>query len=110
MLDGADLSTSLESGITSIINQDKASIRIAWTGSPVGELKVLVSNDDPKTSPADATFYELNMGADIKIDATETDHVLVFNELPFNLLKLQYVQISGTGTMSATISSKVTGA
>ena len=104
MFQDQDISTNVSSEETSIINLDKASIRISWTGTPVGEVQVMVRNGEKEP------WYELSMGAVVPIDGSESDHVLVFNELPFTDIRLDYVSTSGSGTMDATISAKVVGA
>lgn len=104
MLDAADASTDQTSPIVDVINQDQASIRVSWTGSPVGELFVQVRNGDLQP------WYDLDMGAPIAIDGTETNHQLVFNQMPFTGLRVFYDRTSGTGTITAVISSKVIGA
>lgn len=105
MLDEADLSGSLESAIVNVINLDKASIHLNWTGtSPVGVITVEARNGEK------SSFYELDMGGVINITGNSGDHQLNFLELPFTDIKVVYTSTSGTGTIDATISAKVVGA
>lgn len=105
MIDAGDMSADITSEIVNVINLDKASIHIAWTGStPVGELKVDARNgeNDP--------WYELDFNTTLSVSGNSGDSQIVFNELPFTDIRLRYVRTSGTGSVDATISMKVVGA
>ena len=105
MFDQEDISTSATSSITSVINQDKASISVSWSGtSPVGTLTVEARNGK------DESFYTLEFGAPIPISGNTGDHQLILSEMPFTDIRIQYTSTSGTGTMDAIITSKTVGA
>lgn len=109
MFNAEDITANAVSTVVNVLNLDKASIQISWTGLPVGVLTVEYSNDKDE---ATAVFHELQIGATIDIDAVESNHQIVFNELPFNLIKLVYTSTSTAGpeTMDAVITMKVVGA
>jgi hypothetical protein len=104
MLDVADISVNVSSSATSVINLDKASIHLKWSGTAVGEISVMARNGelDP--------WYELDFGQAINITSGPGEHQIVFNELPFTDIRLDYASTSGAGTLDATISAKVVGA
>jgi hypothetical protein len=104
MIDAGDLASDIDSNVTNVMNQDKASIHLSWTGTvPVGVVTVQARNGEKDP------WYDLDMGGTISISGASGDHQLVFNELPFTDIKLTYTATSGTGTLDATLTSKVTG-
>lgn len=107
--DSADLSGNLTSNITNVIHLDKASIHVTWTGSsPDGTITVEATNDDPASLAP--VWRELDMGSAITVSGASGEHDLIFNELPFNAVRLKYAVSSGTGNINATIHSKSVGA
>lgn len=109
MLSEASLSSPHTSEITEVSNLDKASIHIVWSGtSPIGTIKVESTNDDAKNP--NAVWREVVFNATIELSGNTGDHDLVFNELPFNAIRISYTPTSGTGTLNATLSAKVVGA
>lgn len=105
----ADISANATSAVTNTSNFDKASIYLAWSGTaPVGTITVEATNDDP--SSQNPTWKTLDFGASIDISGDTGSHDLVFNELPFNAIRVQYTSTSGVGTIDATIHAKVVGA
>lgn len=105
MFDAGDISGSITSSTTNVINQDKASIHLEWTGtSPVGTITVEARNGE------NDSWYELDFGTTISISGNSGDHQLVFNEMPFTDIRIQYASTSGTGSLDATFTSKTIGA
>lgn len=113
MLSSVSLATNqTQTTPTSVINLDKASIRVNWTGvSPVGTLVVQARNTavDAALAPA-GDWFALDFGAPIDISGNSGEHLLIFNELPHNELRLVYTATSGTGNLTAMLSAKVVGA
>lgn len=104
MLDDADLSGNLTSAVTNVQNMDKASIHLSWSGtSPDGLITVEARNSEKDS------WFTVDMGGNIEILTNTGDHLLVFNELPFYEIRLQYVANSGTGTADAIITMKQSG-
>ena len=109
MIDSADMSGNITSSTTDVINLDKASIYISWSGtSPVGTIVVEATNSDPVDSQS--VWREVNMGATISVSGNSGSHDLIFTELPFRAIRLVYTATSGSGDLDATISAKTTGA
>lgn len=90
---------------------DNMGIQVIWTGSPVGVLKVLTSND--VASPSDGipvvNWSELDFGTSIAIDNTNSDILININQLPFKWLAVEYVRTSGTGAITIQFTSKMVG-
>lgn len=104
MIDAADMSANVTSSTTSVINLDKASIVIAWSGSsPVGTLEVQTRNGE------DDVWRALSFGTAIQVSGNSGDHRVVLNELPFTDVRVFYNFASGTGTLDAIITAKQTG-
>lgn len=109
MLDEADLTLTTTSNLTEVSNLDKASIHIVWSGtSPIGTIIVESTNDS--ASNPQAVWREVNFGSAIEITGNSGDHDIVFNELPFNAIRIKYVPTSGSGTINAALSASVVGA
>lgn len=105
MFDEEDISVNAQSATTNIETLDKASIHVMWSGTaPLGVLTVETRNG------TNDVWHVLDMGGDIAISGSPGEHCLVFNELPFTDIRLQYTSTSGTGTMDAVITSKTVGA
>lgn len=109
ILNQQDLASNITSEQTSVHNLDKASIHVTWDGTaPSGTLIVEATNDSPE-SP-NAVWREVSFGSTITISGNTGTHDLIFNELPFNAIRLVYTAASGTGTINAALSAKVVGA
>lgn len=105
MFKDADISTNATSEVVNTLRQDKASIHISWSGSTaVGTITVEARNGE------NDSWYEINMGGTISVSGVSGDHQLLFNELPFTDVRLQYTSTSGTGNINAYLTMKVTGA
>ncbi len=107
MLSAADASTSQTSEPTNIEQLDKASIRVSWTGSPIGTFQVEVRTGAKKP------WFALDMGSVIDINSTtypDLNHVIQLFELPFTDIRVVYTSTSGTGTISADLHMKTVGA
>jgi hypothetical protein len=91
---------TINSIATNISNLDNVSIQISWTGTPTGTISVL--------SSVDGTNYVTVMStSDIGQPAGVAGGYLIsLNQMPFPWVRLQYVNASGSGTLSAWISGK----
>lgn len=112
LLNSVDISTNqTQATPTSVINMDKASIRVNWSGtSPVGELFVEVRNtaEDAALAPV-GDWFALDFGSPITISGNSGEHLIIFTELPHNEMRLVYEATSGTGTLTATLTAKQVG-
>lgn len=104
MIDAGSLGSSITSSTVNVINLDKASIHLEWTGSsPVGTITVQARNGEHDA------WYALDLGSTISISGASGDHQLVFNELPFTDIRLLYTRTSGSGSLDAVVTMKVVG-
>lgn len=104
MFDATSISSTVTSSEVNVINLDKASIYINWAGTaPAGVLTVEARNDEKDT------WFTLDFGSPIPISGASGDHVLVFNELPHNTIRLVYTRTSGSGNITATLVAKQVG-
>lgn len=106
----ADASLSLDNKLnpTNVTWLDNAGISVQWTGNPVGEMKVWVSNDaaNPKEGRHVQNWTELDFGTPVIIDGTNQNLIINMNQLPFVWLAVGFEQTSGAGTLSAQLTSK----
>ena len=100
-----------KSNPTCIDYQDNVSLQVYWTGSLVGVLKVFVSNDNinPKLGQTVTNWSELDFGSTLTIDGTHTDMLININQNPFSFIAIGYVATSGTGNITAQLTSRMIG-
>lgn len=104
MLSAASMASDQTSAATNVINMDKASIHVSWTGSsPVGTLSVQARNGELDS------WYDLDFGGVISVSGASGDHQIILNELPFTDIRLTYTATSGSGSITARISMKQVG-
>jgi hypothetical protein len=101
---GADMSqASVTSNVTRTEYLDNVGIILSWTGtSPVGTLAIQASTDN-------TTWVALDFGSTISISGNTGTHILNINQVPFSYLRAVYTKTSGTGTLTALLSSKQVG-
>lgn len=105
MITSGSMASDVTSSIVNVINLDQASIFVSWTGSsPLGELDVEAQNGD------DQPWYVLDFNSTIPVSGNSGDLQLLFSEMPFTSIRLQYNRTSGTGSLNAVISAKTEGA
>lgn len=104
MFDAVSVAASATSNEVNVINLDKASIFVDWAGTaPVGVLTVQAKNAQ------NGDWFDLDMGGVINISGASGSHILVFNELPHDAIRLVYTATSGTGTIDAVLAAKQVG-
>ncbi len=109
MFDDADMSLNATSLVTNVINLDKASVIISWSGaSPVGTITVEGRSFKPATNTVDSGWVTLDFDT-ISVSGNTGGHQLLFNELPFSELRLQYAASSGSGSLDAILVAKQVG-
>ena len=111
MLDSISMAANATSSIVNVINLDKASIFIDWSGtSPVGTITVEARNKPVDLNNVeDGLWYALDFGTPISVAGNTGDHLIVLNELPFDSIRIQYAATSGSGTIDALITAKQVG-
>ena len=102
-----NISTNQTSDIIYVPYLDNIGIVVSWSGtSPVGELKVEVSNQQENPNES-MVWSELDFGSSIVISGNTGDHLISITQIPFNAVRLKYVSTSGTGTLTANIEAKM---
>ncbi len=120
MLEGqtVNMSSVITSGHTNVEQLDKASIHLTWTAGPIGEFKVQARNGGnpaaltalPKAKYNDS-WYDVDMGGTISVLNTQSEILLIFNELPFTDIRITYTPTSGSASdLKILLSSKTVGA
>lgn len=101
---GCDMSvSSTTSSSTSVQNTDNIGIILSWTGtSPVGTVTISGSNDN-------STFVDLDFGSTISISGNTGSDLLNINQFPCAYIRIKYTKGSGTGTLTASMTTKQIG-
>ena len=103
--DATSLASSQTSAELEVGQADYGSIYITWTGtSPIGVITVQAKNGP------NGTYRDLDFGSAISISGASGNHDIILNEMPFTHLQLVYTRTSGTGSISASITTKSKGA
>lgn len=111
MLDSVALTGNQTSDSTNVINFDRASIFVDWSGSDaVGEMQVEARKKDKDKSSIDADWRTLDFGSTISISGASGDHEILFDSLDFTEFRIKFVYTSGTaGALTATLTAKQVG-
>jgi hypothetical protein len=109
MINSGDASADITSNPTSVVNLDVASIFISWTGTPVGEITVQAQQRKSNEDLTEADWFDIDLGATVTVDNTESEHQILFKQVPFTDIRVKYTSTSGTGTLNAVITSKQIG-
>lgn len=112
VITNGSMAGNITSAVTIIDKLSLMSYAISWVGTtPVGEMSVQVSNDYKKNS--DGTVRSAGTWNTLPLSVTasvsgNTDNGFIDIELNAGYaMRLVYTRTSGTGTMQATLSSKV---
>jgi hypothetical protein len=104
--DAVSAATDQTSDATDVQYADNIGFVVTWTGSPVGELFVDVSND----KEAEPTNWSpLDFGSDILIPGSDTSHTINLQFLPYSKIRVRYIRTSGTGTLTVAMTTKQAG-
>ncbi len=103
ILNAVDATATQTSASTNVETADKISIHCLFSASNSGEFKVFARNG------ANDAYYQLSFNATMTITA-QTECQILLLECPFSDIQLQWVPSAGSGTLTATISTKVVGA
>lgn len=100
------------------INQEHSwSIQVVWTGAPVGDFTVEVSNDivpvaASSTNPvgpdpaANVVNWSMYTGSTVAAGGADGNWMYISQLAPYRWVRLSYSRTSGTGTLSATLFAK----
>lgn len=101
VLSGQSMAASFESDPISVLPFIGYSISCVFTGSPVGTLKIQVSND---TEDAPTNWDDLD-DSSVSISAAGSETYIVA-EVEYSFIKLVYTRSSGSGTFGAKFTGK----
>lgn len=107
MIESQIASTDVTSESTSIINLDQLSIRFSWDSTLEGE--IVIEALQRKSNDVSPDWFELDFGNTILVDATDTNHQIVFQQMPFTDIRVKFVHSSGSGTIEAKLTGKQIG-
>lgn len=101
LLSGSMSGTSTIQSSTMVLdNLDNIGLRIKWTGTPTGTITVQCSVDN-------IDFDSLTFNPTLTQPAGSAGGYLVsLNQLPFSYMYVQYVNSSGSGTLTVTAEAK----
>jgi hypothetical protein len=114
VITNGSMSSSIISDVTIIDNISVISYDISWSGtSPVGTMSVQVSNTYRENSNSTAVaiagdWTSLPLSSTPSIASNSGNGAIDIDVTGFNAIRLVYNFISGTGTMNAWLSAKVT--
>ena len=105
MFDSEVVSSATTSKEINVGQTDLAAIDVVWSASSlVADVKVEAQTGD------DSAWREVDISGTPAISGASGDHQIIFNELPFTKIRLSVGVTSGSGTITATISTKSKGA
>lgn len=106
-----DMAGSLNSNAIDLNQQYVAAIQAVFTGAPVGTFKLQISNDSPAINPG-----SVNKGSGVVnwTDYTGSSQAIsaagnfswLLADIGYRWVRLVYTRSSGTGSLTAAISSK----
>lgn len=79
------------------------SIQSVYTGTPVGDLKIQVSNDDVPLSSQIVNWFDVGTTVNI---AAAGSNLQKFDFVPYKWLRVFYDRTSGSGTLNVTLCGK----
>lgn len=98
IITAGDMSSDVESSAQNMNKAVTYSIHAVWTGTPTGDLDVIVSNDGTNfTSLLDSVVATGGAAGQAFFEVTTVSHAEV---------KLKYTSTSGSGTLTAKLNAK----
>ena len=92
------MASSFESDVIDLSNVQGFSVQADYTGSPVGTLKLMVSDNGSK-------FYDYP-NSSVSIPTTDGGQLYIVSQVHFDKVKLVYTASSGSGNLTAQINAK----
>lgn len=92
---GAMASTNtIYSNIIDLSKMDSIGLEVNWTGTPTGTISIMVSNSG-------ANFYALTFNPALAQPAgSASGYVIALSQYPYKYLMIQYVNSSGSGSLT----------
>lgn len=99
------VSSTITSSSTSVANLDNCSIAVVWSASTFDGFFVVQVRNGPNDS-----WRNVDFGSTIPITGTSGSNEIQFTQLPFTDMRCSITRTSGSGTISAVITAKTSGA
>jgi hypothetical protein len=103
ILDAGDMSGNLTSAPIPCDRLDNVGIQIMWTGTPTGNFFA-----DGRIHE-DAPWTELDVNPAVVASGAASDWILSLTQVSFSEVRLRYVRISGSGSLTAWAMAKQVG-
>lgn len=105
LLTNGDMSGNTNSPPQQLVQMQISSIQANFTGSPVGSLKLQITNDDPNIVGSSNVVWSDYSGSSTAVSGSGN---FLWNLLSngYNFVRVVYTFISGTGSLSVTASGK----
>lgn len=112
---------TLSSAVTNITHKDNVAYQLAWTGTPNGQFYVQGSLDynpgvpqsEPDGAQNNGTWTTIPAEDDLgnpPVASGSAGQILMdLSQLPFPFIRIQYVNASGSGTLTGWVSGKAIG-
>lgn len=97
MVDAGDMSSDVTSEVVNVEYMDNVGIQAVYSGSPVGDLKIEVSQDE--TNWDELTSVTVNISA-------AGSSTINLNQVPFAYIRVFYDSTSGSGSLTVTLTAK----
>lgn len=105
LLTNGDMSADIQSPYQLVSQFQDAAIQASWTGSPIGSLKLQISNDDPHfVTPFNIVWSDYTGSTTAVSGPGNFLWNLVF--VGYNLIRVVYTFSSGTGSLNITAAGK----
>jgi hypothetical protein len=105
VLENADLSVANTSRIVNVINLDKASIFVDWTGTALNS-RLFIEAQNTQDGP----WFDLFPNDTILLNGASGSHQIVLVELPHESIRVRTAPTAGTGSLDARLVAKTVGA
>ena len=105
LLTNGDMSGNINSPAQQLVQMQIASIQATFSGSPVGSLKLQITNDDPHIVGAANVIWSDYSGSTTAVSGSGN---FLWNLLSngYNFVRVVYTFSSGTGSLNITASGK----
>lgn len=109
-INGASMAANIVGEHTDLMHLDNVAYFVKWTGtSPIGVIKVQVTNDSLEPGKPAAVWQDLDFGTPISISGNSGSHLININQMPAKHMRITYEASSGTGALTAILTAKMLG-
>jgi len=106
VIKNGDISIGIISQVTNVTHLDNVGYLVEWSDGSIDLAGLIIV--EVQSGPSG--WCNLDFGSPINVVGASGSIVININQIPFENIRLQYVASAGSGTLNATLSSKVIGA